>query len=628
MTERHGVWDELSDADAYNLIKRCVGVDRSAADYFVDPAFSGIHVRRVWPGAEKDIGDIDTLPAILGSQFEGAEIDLQTGSDYSVFVSGDTISAAVPPGQVMVLELSSIVNGSTLQKFWLHGASSSDAVPGSSLGELVAPAEKCLLIHAVEKPVSPPKFGLAGTGDTASPTMQCQKEFGKTSATFVDPGFTVDDETTSRIDVLGSWTEVTDEVTEGSWPTRATRSAHLFGKQVTLPANHPLAEMEARSIPRSRAYSARSDTRAKIIDGDNTSYDFKDTKYRAMTLTAVGTSRFVEVFQQDTTDPPDRFKITSATIETEVSNSAPAKTPPVVYLVPTLLRTSADGSRDCETVLNTDGFGLRIYMSRGTWFSAGDGEQLAVLFAQSPDLGTLSQIAADPILAGPAVVNDLSPSDMDIDPQLVRHNVAQIVVANSAAGGTTQSDRSEVRHVEVCPYDVSWDPEKDMLYSDIVVRSRAAYRPFVRLALARYKEDSVDLAQLSDTVFADFVQLSPTRSLSVVRHWGSLEVALSGVFPTPNSSGKVTTKVVVLLEERQYSALSGKGFWSDGSQPRVELTSTQQSAGRMIWHGSLPLDFAIFVERRLVVEEWEIWAGQGDDAFTTGRLVYSDAYEL
>ncbi|MFM8437875.1 MAG: hypothetical protein ACKOAX_05320, partial [Candidatus Kapaibacterium sp.] len=60
-----------------------------------------------------------------------------------------------------------------------------------------------------------------------------------------------------------------------------------------------------------------------------------------------------------------------------------------------------------------------------------------------------------------------------------------------------------------------FDADRDLYYVDIRIRTGAAYRPFVRLALARYQGNSVDGLELSPVSIVDVVQLEPDRSATV-----------------------------------------------------------------------------------------------------------------
>jgi len=62
---------------------------------------------------------------------------------------------------------------------------------------------------------------------------------------------------------------------------------------------------------------------------------------------------------------------------------------------------------------------------------------------------------------------------------------------------------------------VYFDNERQLWFCDIEIQAGASYYPFVRLALARYQPCAIPEAHLSNIVLADFMALTPDRSLSV-----------------------------------------------------------------------------------------------------------------
>ena len=70
-------------------------------------------------------------------------------------------------------------------------------------------------------------------------------------------------------------------------------------------------------------------------------------------------------------------------------------------------------------------------------------------------------------------------------------------------------------NVEIAPHDVYFDDERQLWFCDIEIEAGASYYPFVRLALARYQPVAIPEAHLSNIVLADFMALTPDRSLSV-----------------------------------------------------------------------------------------------------------------
>jgi hypothetical protein len=109
--------------------------------------------------------------------------------------------------------------------------------------------------------------------------------------------------------------------------------------------------------------------------------------------------------------------------------------------------------------------------------------------------------------------------------------------------------------VLVVPYDVAFDPKRNLWYADIQIASpdvaTASYFPFIRLALVRYQPNTTPTTSppdihISPVVLADFAQLTPTRNVTVTTVENSpdhttLQVAVSGEFPAAGTKSLANT---------------------------------------------------------------------------------------
>ena len=87
---------------------------------------------------------------------------------------------------------------------------------------------------------------------------------------------------------------------------------------------------------------------------------------------------------------------------------------------------------------------------------------------------------------------------------------------DNAQVGLTLAETGTV--VDIAAHDVRYDPDRDLWFCDVAVNpgnSEQSYMPFVRLALARYQPNSLPGVHLSRVALADFIQLTPDRSVSV-----------------------------------------------------------------------------------------------------------------
>ena len=69
--------------------------------------------------------------------------------------------------------------------------------------------------------------------------------------------------------------------------------------------------------------------------------------------------------------------------------------------------------------------------------------------------------------------------------------------------------------VAVATYEPQFDAERDLWFVDLHVAEHDHFMPFIRLALARYQQHSIDPCHLSEVRVGDFMQLLPTREVTV-----------------------------------------------------------------------------------------------------------------
>jgi hypothetical protein len=82
-------------------------------------------------------------------------------------------------------------------------------------------------------------------------------------------------------------------------------------------------------------------------------------------------------------------------------------------------------------------------------------------------------------------------------------------------------------------HDVRFDQTRGLWACDIRLDTGQSYFPFVHLALARYQPHSLAGVELSAVVLADFAQLPPDRTATVIGLAGEIvEVTVTGPAPT------------------------------------------------------------------------------------------------
>lgn len=194
---------------------------------------------------------------------------------------------------------------------------------------------------------------------------------------------------------------------------------------------------------------------------------------------------------------------------------------------------------------------LRVYLER-PWFSSGDDEMLAVLLLPKPlSKATLKPgvVAVPPSTGLPKAPQQLYTSAWGRDPLRVGSparselNAANFPLAVMSPSHSTKwvqglSVPGVTGKVTAVPHAVKYDDDQQLWYSDIEVDLGDAYRPFVRLSLARFQPYSLPDCFLSAPVLVEAAQLSPTRTLTV-----SGFTALRNVSVTGPMYGSATTGV-------------------------------------------------------------------------------------
>ena len=505
---------------------------------------------------------------------------------------------------------------------------------------LLTPARQITLVHAVQRPLIEPAFSHKLHADRTPIGGAAATPLGSTSATLIDIPMPLSGKSTIKLDLYAHWYEPADDVAKPG-PEVLEGNAHV--------AESPMAA---------------EDTEMRFEAGDRThTQQFRDTKYRRVAYTAAATTRFREYFPASITGDP--ANITRASKEgqlqrpdaanpsplfepdyahplplgvVDVPSTARPQVPRLLYVVPTFgheVSATPDGVASTRS-----GGGLRIYLER-PWYSSGGGELLGVVLApegrhivgeskskaffgsyKAPDAAHLTQWGLDPARLSRSLPAGYAPAADRFPASVV------------GADGLT-IDEQPGTAVTVVGHEVAYDPDRRLWYCDITIDPGNAYYPFVRLALARFQPHSVRDAELSRIVLADFMQLAPDRSASVVidsQDARLLHIAVNG--PVPQR----TTNVLTASVEQQ---TGGGGDDPVGWIPvaNVELALTplifNRPSARGVWTGRLQLPKlgSTVPPVRLVLREYEVYQGDTPSTNTRAnpgqrRLVYADVVDI
>jgi hypothetical protein len=310
------------------------------------------------------------------------------------------------------------------------------------------------------------------------------QEPGSMAATLTpDPvRLNVDTASTQQLQIAAAWTEVHDDV-----------STEMTGVAV-------------QNVPISRGDEA---LQQPLV------HQFGDTRHRMVTYSFTAVSRFRHLFKAD--EDAERFVARGETAPVSIkSTDRPA--PPAVRAVVNAFRWTSEVRGSLIRHVRSGGT-LRVELLR-PWHLTGQNEQLAVVVERT-------EVARDPIWSTP--MPDRTPA----------------LSAFFPSSGETRK-LPDGTPVTVVAYDAAFAGDRWAADVELPGLASASYRPFVRLAVARYQRESLPDLELSPVILTDLVQLLPERTVTVDTGGDGLVVQLDGLGPQrPNEN-----RVDVIVERR------------------------------------------------------------------------------
>jgi hypothetical protein len=455
----------------------------------------------------------------------------------------------------------------------------------------LTPLRTLVLTHAVQQPLAAPQIVQIDT---------LKSEIGQTFAG-LEGTIQVNGASTVQLDLEAAWEEPIDDLSRPG-PAIRQRQAQVLDLAVDV------TDTEITLESHLAAYR----------------HELGDTKHRRIAYRGVATTRFKSHFP--TTITADSANITRVgdPVEADILNSARPTAPRVRYIVPTFRWEGG-------AVALTRKGGLRVYLDR-PWYSSGAGELLGVLLEDRGPGGIIQPGQKPPLVREPMrpYVTQWgldpiwkTPAPGALTPDKFTHAAAPLA-SDLSLEEFQLPDESypDTNRVRVLGHAVSYDPVRRLWFCDIDVDHADSYWPFIRLGLARYQPKSIEHAHLSRVTLADFMQLAPDRTATVVAGGGgSFRLTVAGV-DAPDTRQSLPnlghTTIEALAEQRRKDAGS-EDFETWTPVGGVQLARDPDGT----WNGDFALRGDPEMDYRLVIREYERFPETPGQPEPPGRLVYA-----
>jgi hypothetical protein len=605
LAEQHGVFDGMSGADSWRLIRTHRGDlhrddDGNEREYIpgeeiYSPYLPDPMVRQgvmILPGGA---GSIE-LPRFddVGAAARGRELarsvqlvvkagrnELRTG------VRGRRVTLSVPKGRSHTIRLAAALGEAQLAVAAFAQPERRDPVSSPDVASrlaaaaargdapTLAPPREIRIVHATQRPLTGPVFG--------DPEI-LPRSRGDSGAVLADERLLFDRPSTGRIDVYASWADPVDDPADPGW--RVERGElHAGGARIGDEGGPPFGDDPAAASRRPPL-----------------AHDFGDTKHHEVTYRAVAASRFVEFYPASLTSDPASTTRTSSPVTLHVPATAPPAAPDIACVLPTFRHDRTPPAAD-ELTITQSGNGLRVYLERG-WFSSGADERLAVVVATP---GTPDALRALTSAWGVNPIHDTAPLP---GPLALGHLISgtdKIEAWPHADGG-----------IGLAVHAVDFSDAHGQPFADIEFAAPRAFMPLVRLALARFQPHAIDGCHLSRIVLADFVPLAPGRALTVKpagRAAWSLDMRGDSYRRPATERDRFGTSVVRARIEFMTSSIQEEiAAWRPLGEP-VTLQASPIDTWRYRWSGTIAISDPQYRStrwrHRLVIEEFEPFDNAG-----------------
>jgi len=495
----------------------------------------------------------------------------------------------IPPGQTYLLTLRPQVDPLNIENVHALALSTkATRVDGTLDVMMLSFSDICRpttvrLTHATDRPIKKPEV-------TMDPTLPANHHASVGDPISVKLGSNVEHATTSKVALLACWSEITDD-----------RNQRSYNKKIL---NSQFTEFP---VPKRVLQKSQN---PNVIVPTHIQFPFSDNRYRRVTVTARGTARYGDLFDQDA----KQHTVDSNPITLDVLATTKPTPPDIEYVLPNL-------SWDIGEKKRTRTMGLTIVLNR-PWFSSGIGEQLAIItsrrtaqsdpiiksIATSMPANTENSVSAWGVLADwKGCVPDGAPSksidifedtqrvhdDDDAAPSPELPNYANIQIGGQWYSALFFSPRFNHQ-------DQQW-------FVNLRLAAPPAYGSVLRLLVARYQQNAIDGEHISDISMCDFSLLRPERSVTInTTGWGlsrKTQVRILGYGPQC-SDGAQLPKTLIEVRYFETDQTRPQGFeWADGD---VVESESLPSNSDVLWQATVPNPI-LGGGGTLVAHEYEIW---------------------
>ena len=440
--------------------------------------------------------------------------------------------------------------------------------------DITNPKRVMTLVHAVKKPLAATEFGPPGS----SGALSVERGLGKPEAQ-VAGDLKAHWLSTSKITCYAEWSDEVDDVT----------------KDKPICVHH----REVAFVATAKEFSPDTPspaTRFRILNKSVVQH-FLDTRAHKITYKLVATTNFREYYPGAEKPKADdeHFQLNgNDPVNLTVLSSVRPPAPSIAYVLPAFAWAN---TYDREKKIWHAGrtVVLRVYLKR-PFLVSGDRETLGVVLADNrsgvdpAQQNFVSRWGADPAreITTPIQQNELAEDNL---------------CEQGAAVETCMLTEGDPARVKPCA--IQYSCERKLWYSDIPINTKHSNAPFVRLALVRWQPDSLSGAsesRCSQVAFADFMQISPDRWVSVQKNAKSkYEITISGAFASKNTIPPFT----LTLQKRWYALGSDTGWRPVSCPTNFHYTGPSDDNGVSNWSTELctPPSFQVSRYRIFLAEE-------------------------